>query len=126
MTREPFDLEFSSFAREHGGLVKYSLLTALAISLSLASCAAKSMPTIVTVKVADTYSGPLHLKPCEKGAKEPAVVDEQGNGETSACPYGAAEIVVIKQTQKIYITSEQVRVDKTGDGIPVTITARVP
>jgi hypothetical protein len=107
-------------------LVKYSLLTALAIPLSLASCAAQSTPTIVTVKVADTYSGPLHLKPCEKEAKEPALVDEQGNGETSACPDGGVEIVVIRQAQKIYITSEQVRVDKTGDGIPVAITARVP
>jgi hypothetical protein len=126
MSGETFDLDLGSVAQWHGGLVKFSLLTALAISLSLASCAAKSMPTIVTVKVADTYSGPLHLKPCEKSAKEPAVVDQQGNGETSACPYGGVEIVVIKQTQKIYITSEQVRVDKTGDGIPVAITARVP
>jgi hypothetical protein len=106
--------------------MRYWVGLALAISLSLASCAAKRMPTIVTVKVPDTYAGPLHLKPCEEGAKEPAVVDEQGNGETTACPNGDVEIVVIKQTQKIYLTSEKVKVDKTGDGIPVGITANVP
>ena len=70
--------------------------------------------------------GPLPLKTAEKEAKEPALVDEQGNGEMSGCRYGGVEIVAIKQAQKIHGTSEQVRVDKTRDGISVGITARIP
>ena len=106
--------------------MKFSFGPALAISLSLASCASKNGPARITVKVGDTYSGVLHLTPCIEGAKEPVEVDEHGNGDTSACPSGVLEIVVIKRTKTVYIVSERVKVDRTGDGIPVSITASIP
>jgi hypothetical protein len=106
--------------------LKLSFSTALVISLSLASCALKNAPSRVTVKVADTYSGFLHLTPCREGSKEPVVVDERGNGEISVCPSGDLEIVVIKGTRTVYIPPEKVKVDRTGDGIPVIVTASIP
>jgi hypothetical protein len=118
------DPDFAFVVRQGG--MKLSLGTALAISFSLASCAAKNAPARITVRVADTYSDPLHLKPCLESAREPVVVNEQGNGETSACPYGDLEIIVLKQSKTVYITSENISVERAGDGIPATITAQVP
>ncbi len=106
--------------------MKYYLGAAIALSMLLASCAAKSLPTVVTVTLADAYSGPIRLSLCEKSAKNPAVVDLHGNGDTTACPYGSVEIVVIKGASRIYITSDKIRVDKTGDGIPVAIRTQIP
>jgi hypothetical protein len=37
---------------------------AVVVSLCLVSCAAKSAPTRITVKVADAYSGSFRLSPC--------------------------------------------------------------
>ncbi len=59
---------------------------AVVVSLCLVSCAAKSAPTRITVKVADAYSGSLRLAPCVDNAQDPVLVDESGNGRTSACP----------------------------------------
>jgi hypothetical protein len=100
--------------------------TALVISFVLASCAAKTAPTRVTANVADNFSGVLHLRPCVGGAKEPIVADNQGNAEMSACPLGELEIVVTKRSGTVYIKSEDVRVLRAGDGIPVSVTASVP
>jgi hypothetical protein len=94
--------------------------------LSLTSCAFKNAPSRVTVKVADKYSGFLHLTPCREGSNEPIVIDERGNGGTSACPSGDVEIVVIKATGTVYIPPEKVKVDRAGDGMPVMVTASIP
>jgi hypothetical protein len=99
----------------------------LAISLLLISCAAKSAPTRITVKVADTYSGSLRLHPCEKGAQDPVLADEKGNGVTAACPLGDdVELLVVKGSRTIYIAREKIKVARAGDGLPVTITAVIP
>jgi hypothetical protein len=99
--------------------------TALVISLALASCAAKEASARVTVKVADSFSGILHLRPCVEDAKEPVAADAQGYADTSACPLGDLEIVVIKGNNTVYVKSEDVGVSRAGDGIPVAITAFV-
>jgi hypothetical protein len=106
--------------------MKLSFGTALVISLALASCAAKEAPTRVTVKVADTFSGVLHLRPCVGGAKEPVVTDAQGSADMAACPLGSLEIVVIKGNNQIFIKTEDVSVSRAGDSIPVAVTATVP
>jgi hypothetical protein len=106
--------------------MKFSFGTALVISLVLASCAAKEAPTRVTVKVPNSFSGVLHLRPCVGGAKEPIVADAQGSADIFACPLGAVEIVVIKGSSTIYVKSEDVSVNRAGDGIPVAISASVP
>ncbi len=106
--------------------MKLSFGTALIISLSLASCAAKEPPARVTVKVAESFSGVLHLRPCVEGAKEPVVADAQGSADMTACPLGNLELVVIKGNNTVYVKSEDVSVSRAGDGIPVAVTASVP
>jgi hypothetical protein len=108
------------------GFMRLSIGAAIAISLSLASCAAKNAPTLIRVTSTDAYAGPLYLRPCLEKATTPVVIDPQGNGVTSACPYGDVEIVLTKQGQTIYILPENVHIQRTGDGIPVTITADIP
>lgn len=99
----------------------------LAISLSLVCCGAKSAPTRITAKVADTYSGRIRLSPCQKDGEDPVLVDEQGNGKTQACPLGGdVEIVVIRAGKTIYIAREKINVARAGDGLPVMITTAIP
>ena len=100
---------------------------AVVVSLCLVSCAAKSAPTRITVKVADTFSGSFRLAPCVDNAQEPVLVDEIGNGRTSACPMeGDVEIVVLKAGNTIYLHREQITIARAGDGFPVTISAAIP
>jgi hypothetical protein len=106
--------------------MKLSFGTALVISLALASCAAKEAPARVTVRVPDSFSGVLHLRPCVGGAKEPIVADAQGSADIFACPLGDLEIVVNRGSSTVYIKSEDVSMSRAGDGIPVAITASVP
>jgi hypothetical protein len=96
------------------------------VSLCLVSCAAKSTPTRITVKVADTYAGPLRLTPCSKEAQELVLIDETGGGQTAACPLGEVEIVVVQRGATIVIPQEQITIARAGDGFPVSITAVVP
>ena len=103
------------------------LASALAISLSLVSCGAKSAPTRITVNVTDAYAGSLRLDPCVKDANDPVLVDEKGVGKTAACPLGGdVEIVVIKSNGTIFIPREQISISRAGDGFPVSITAVIP
>jgi hypothetical protein len=107
--------------------MKSWLATSLAISLCLMSCAAKSAPTRITVKVDDKYAGSLRLHSCDKDAQDPVTVNEKGEGKTSACPLGDdVEIVVIKGGKTIYLAPAKISVARTGDGFPVTITAVIP
>ncbi|MGA2901393.1 MAG: hypothetical protein ABSF40_14270 [Candidatus Acidiferrales bacterium] len=100
---------------------------AVVISLCLVSCAAKSAPTRITVKVADGYSGSFRLSPCVDNAQDPVLVDEKGNGKTSACPMeGDVEIVVLRGGNTIYLHGEQIKIARAGDGFPVTISAAIP
>ena len=97
------------------------------ISLSLASCGAKNAPTRITVQAGDTYSGPLRLTPCVRGARDPVLLDSQGDGNTEACPAADdVEIILAKPGRTTYITREKVKIGRTGDGIAVSITASVP
>jgi hypothetical protein len=99
----------------------------LAISLLLISCAAKSAPTRITVQVPGKYAGSLRLHPCDKDAQDPVMVNEKGEGKTSACPLGDdVEIVVIKGGKTIYLAPAKISVARAGDGFPVTITAVIP
>jgi hypothetical protein len=109
-----------------GGHMKLSFAAALAISLAFASCAAKDAPMRVTVKVADGFSGVIHLTPCVASANNPAVVDERGNGSLSACPSGELEIIVLKQGRTLYVRPEEITVERAGDGIPVSISTSIP
>ncbi|MGD0404222.1 MAG: hypothetical protein ABSB66_13600 [Candidatus Acidiferrales bacterium] len=99
----------------------------LAVSLLLVSCAAKSAPTRITVQVPENFAGPLRLYPCDKNSLDPVLVNENGEGKTSACPTGDdVEIVVLKSGKSIYIAPEKIKVARAGDGFPVSISAAIP
>jgi len=106
--------------------MKSRFAAASIILLCLVACAAKNSPARITAKVAGIYSGVLHLDPCAKNAQDVAVVDEKGNGSTSACPLGDVEIVVVERDKTIYIAPEKVKVERAGDGFPVTISTVIP
>lgn len=105
--------------------MKSSLANALVISLLLTSCA-NHPDTKITVKVPDGYSGYINLGTCMKGAQEPVVLDEDGDGVTSACPTRDAVITVIKPTKTFDIAAEHVRVGRRSDGSPLSISAKIP
>jgi hypothetical protein len=105
--------------------MKFSLRIALTISLLLISCAKKPV-TRVTVKVADTFSGYVHLDACVSIAKEPAEPDESGYGHTAACPVGNVEILVTNGTKSFVIPPESVKVHRNPSGQPMYITFQIP
>lgn len=105
--------------------MKCSLLIALVISVSLASCA-KHPITQVRVKVGDTFSGHIRLTTCSAGAQDPIVLDEMAEGYTSVCPAGDVELTVIKPSKTFSIAPENVHVRRNGDGTPLTVTAEIP
>jgi len=99
----------------------------LAVSLLLVSCAAKTPATRITVRVSENFAGPLRLYPCDKNAPDPAQVNENGEGKTSACPTADdVEIVVLKSGKSIYLAPEKIRVARAGDGFPVSISTTLP
>jgi hypothetical protein len=104
--------------------MKLSLRIALVISLSLASCA-KHPITRVNVKVAETFSGHIRLKPCVQGAQEPTALDVSGNGITAAWPVGDVELFVIKPSKTLNIAPKEIHVRRTSGGNPTMITAEI-
>jgi hypothetical protein len=105
--------------------MKRSLHIALVISISLASCA-KHPVSKVSVKVEDGFSGHFSLTTCIPGVAEVAVLNETGEGTTSACPSGDVEITVIKPSRSFRIEAENVHVRMSHDGTPVHLSAQIP
>jgi hypothetical protein len=91
----------------------------------LLSCAAKPDPVRISVQVRPDYKGTLHISPCSRQADAPA--DEQGRAYTQACPQPGQEVdlMVIQGEQTRHIPSEKLTISKTGDGIPVEISASI-
>ena len=106
-------------------LRKCALCAALAVSVSLASCA-KPRITVVSVKVDDTFSGYFQLTTCIPGAAEPVVLNETADGSTCACPFGDVQIAVLKPSKTFSIAPENVDVRRSPGGTPVTISAQIP
>jgi hypothetical protein len=105
--------------------VKFTLEVALSFSLLIFGCV-KHEVTRITMKVADNYSGSVHLSPCIEGAAEPVVLDGEGRGQTAACPAGDVLIGVIEPSKSFDIPSERVRVHQHGNDEPVAITFNIP
>jgi hypothetical protein len=106
--------------------MKWAFAVVLAISASLFSCGARNTPARITVRAPDGFSGVLHLTPCAAGAQGLVEVNQQGNGETSACPSGDVEVLVVKNSGTVYIEPQRISVSRAGDGIPVEIIVPVP
>jgi hypothetical protein len=106
--------------------MKISIGTAIVISFALLGCGAKELPQQLQITVPNGFSGPIHLRPCDLSAPNVAVVDSRGEGITAACPMeNNIEIAVRRGSDTIYLT-KQIKVGRTGDGIPVSITFQLP
>jgi hypothetical protein len=104
------------------------LLATIFTTFLLFSCAAKQAPREITVKVPADYSGELNLTPCSTGAPAEVSVDSRGFGSTSACPRAdeTVTLTVIRGGADLRVPPDQVTIERAGDGLPVTIKARVP
>jgi hypothetical protein len=98
-------------------------------SLFLFSCGARKSPKQIAIRVGDDFAGVLRIRPCAaSGSVDNLSADERGAAETSVCPYDSEQItLLVSRAGKTYrISPENVTVVRAGDGLPVSIEARVP
>jgi hypothetical protein len=92
------------------------------------SCASSSHPDQLKVHVPQRCPG-LHVATCVSGAPPADVtVNEQGVGKTSLCP-GAdhtVEIEVVEDNRHYKLMSQEVHIQRTGDGIATSVEAQLP
>lgn len=94
--------------------------------LFLMSCGAKSAPTIIRCVAGPNFAGHVHLVPCLGQPSGSVLLDDNGKTTTSACPADDnVEIVLDRNGKTTYILPGQVHIDRTGDGIAVSIDAVV-
>ena len=112
--------------RKFDGLTTLLLATVFAASL-LYSCAAKGAPREVKVTVPTDFSGEITLDPCTKGLPAEATVNGRGAAATSACPKpgDTVTLTVVKGDQKYRIPTNEVKIVRAGDGLPVAIKAHI-
>ena len=108
------------------GLTTLLLATVFAAFL-LYSCGAKQAPREVKVKVPQGFAGQTTLDPCTEGLSAEVSVNARGSGQTSACPKpGDTVTLTVVQGDKNYrIPTDEVTIERAGDGLPVAIKARV-
>ena len=112
--------------RKVDGLTTLLLATVFAAFL-LYSCGAKQAPRELTVTVPADYSGQVTLDPCAKGLPAEVTVDSHGTAQTSACPKPGETVTltVVKGGQNYRIPTNEVTIERAGDGLPVAIKAHV-
>ena len=112
--------------RKLDGLTTLLLATVFAASL-LYSCGAKQAPREIKVTVPADFSGEINLDPCSTGLSAEVTVNARGAAPTSACPRPGETVTltVIKGEQNYRIPSNEVTIQRAGDGLPVAIKARV-
>ena len=117
-------------AKENELLILLLPLYAVLLSaLQMFSCGAGRSAQEITVKVPDQFAGELQISPCEaNGAPDPVIADSQGAAKTSVCPKASQPVTlaVLRGGQTYRIAPENVTVRRSGDGLPVSIRARVP
>ncbi len=112
--------------RKLDGLTTLLLATVFAAFL-LYSCAAKQAPREVKVTVPSDFSGPITLDPCTSGLSAEVTLTARGTAPTAACPKPGETVTltVVKGSQNYRIPSNEVTIERAGDGLPVAIKARV-
>lgn len=102
----------------------------LGVALLMLSCGFSSPPDRLIVHVpARCQSAVLHVDTCLSGAPSNDVyLDEHGIGKTSLCPAGnhSVELEVIEDNRHYRVSSDQVHVGRTGDGIATSVEAQLP
>jgi hypothetical protein len=112
--------------RKLDGLTALLLATVFAASL-LYSCAAKQAPREIKVNVPADFSGQITLDPCTAGLSAEVTLTARGTAATSACPKPGETVTltVVKGSQNYRIPSNDVTIERAGDGLPVAIKAHV-
>jgi hypothetical protein len=108
------------------GLTTFLLATVFAAFL-LYSCGAKQAPREIKVTVPADFSGEMMLDPCTNGLPPEVSLNAQGMAPTSACPKPGETVTltVVKGSQTYSIPTNEVTIERAGDGLPVAIRARV-
>jgi hypothetical protein len=112
--------------RKVDGLTALLLATVFAAFL-LYSCGAKQAPRELKVTVPADYSGQVSLDPCATGLPPEVTVNSHGTAPTSACPKPGETVTltVVKGSQNYRIPTDEVTIERAGDGLPVAIKAQV-
>ena len=112
--------------RKLDGLTTLLLATVFAAFL-LYSCGAKQAPREIRVTVPSNYSGEMTLDPCEIGFSAEVTLTARGTASTSACPRPGETVTltVVKGAENYRIPSNEVTIERAGDGLPVAIKAHV-
>ena len=108
------------------GLTTLLLATVFAAFL-LYSCGAKQAPREISVKVPADYSGEITLDPCTPGLPPEVTLNTRGKAPTSACPKlgETVTLTVVKGSENYRVPTNEVTIERAGDGLPVAIKARV-
>jgi hypothetical protein len=103
------------------------LLAAVFAAFLLFSCAAKQAPREIKVTVPPNFSGQITLDPCTTGLPAEVTVNARGTAPTSACPRPGETVTltVQKAGQNYRVPSNEVTIERAGDGLPVAIKAHV-
>jgi hypothetical protein len=94
----------------------------------LVSCAEKKAPRQIHVEVPAAFSGDVRITPCMKRAPADNLhADDFGLAETSMCPQRGDEVemLVSRAGRVTRIAPADIHVNRTGDGIAVSITGHV-
>lgn len=112
--------------RRLDGLTTLLLATVFAAFL-LYSCAAKQAPREIKVTVPPDFSGQITLDPCSAGLASEVTLSDRGTAPTAACPKPGETVTltVVKGGQNYRIPSNDVTIERAGDGLPVAIKAHV-
>jgi hypothetical protein len=108
------------------GLTTFLIATVFAAFL-LYSCGAKQAPKEIKVTVPADFSGEMTLDPCTSGVSAEVTLNARGIAATSACPKPGETVTltVVKGGQNYRVPTDDVTIERAGDGLPVTIKARV-
>jgi hypothetical protein len=112
--------------RKLDGLTALLLATVFAAFL-LFSCGAKQAPREIKVTVPPDFSGQMTLDPCTAGLSSEVTLSSRGTAATSACPKPGETVTltVVKGSENYRISSDDVTIERAGDGLPVAIKAHV-
>jgi hypothetical protein len=108
------------------GLTTFLIATVFAAFL-LYSCGAKQAPKEIKVTVPADFSGEMTLDPCTSGVSAEVTLNARGIAATSACPKPGETVTltVVKGGQNYRVPTDDVTIERAGDGLPVAIKARV-
>jgi hypothetical protein len=116
----------ANMIRKLDGLTTLLLATVFAAFL-LYSCGAKQASREIKVTVPADFSGEITLDPCTTGLSAEVTLSDRGTAATSACPKPGETVTltVVKGGRNYRIPTDEVTIQRAGDGLPVAIKAHI-